>query len=176
MKQQEQFKQFHKSARYDWFVSDHGTIKRVANGVINNGKTKIVKTYTTGGHQKQYQAISINGAPEKYVHRIVAMMFLDNPENKPTINHKDDNKNNNHVDNLEWATYSENIKASYDTETRKPHNEPRRSLRKLTFAKAQEIRQRYANGEDNYYRLSLDYGMGAASIRQIILNKTYTKA
>jgi len=171
----EQFKQFHKTARYDWFVSNHGTIKRVANGVINNGKTKIVKTYVTGGHHKQYQAISINDAPEKYVHRIVAMMFLDNPENKPTINHKDNNKNNNHVSNLEWSTYSENLKASYDTEVRKAHNEPRRSLRKITFAIAQEIRQRYANGEANYYRLSLDYAIHAATVRQIVLWKTYTK-
>ncbi len=172
----EQFKQFHKTARYDWFVSNHGTIKRVANGVINRGKTKIVKTYSTGGHQKQYQAISINGAPEKYVHRIVAMMFLDNPENKPTINHIDNDKNNNHVSNLEWSTYSENLKHSYDEETRKPHHEPRRSLRKITFETAQEIRERYANGESNYYKLSLEYAMHAASIRQIILNKTYNKA
>lgn len=46
------------------------------------------------------------------VHRLVALTFISNPENKPIVNHLDENKHNYHVDNLEWATNSRNIRYS----------------------------------------------------------------
>jgi hypothetical protein len=58
-----------------------------------------------------YVAIRENKKPKTYkVHRLVAMMFLDNPFNKRTVNHIDRNRSNNVLSNLEWATHSENNK------------------------------------------------------------------
>lgn len=49
-----------------------------------------------------------------YVHRLLGFAFIKNPSNKPFINHKDCNKLNNFLDNLEWVTHSENVKHAYE--------------------------------------------------------------
>jgi hypothetical protein len=48
-----------------------------------------------------------------YVHRLIAQTFIPNPDNKPTVNHKNCNKSDNRVENLEWASYSENCRHAW---------------------------------------------------------------
>lgn len=69
-----------------------------------------------------YLQVSINGSKSnpthkqsKGVHRILSMAFIPNPENKATVNHKDGIKHNNSLDNLEWATHSEQQRHSVKT-------------------------------------------------------------
>ena len=71
------------------------------------------KTYPISRSKRNpigYLAISTNHLPEKYLHRIMAKMFVhnDDPENKTDVDHRDGNKHNNQINNLEWVTKSEN--------------------------------------------------------------------
>ena len=66
-----------------------------------------------GSGYKKVQLCKDRKARQRMIHRLVAEAFLPNPDNKKTVNHKDGNKLNNDVSNLEWNTYSENLKHAY---------------------------------------------------------------
>ena len=77
-------------------------------GQVRNKKTsRILKPACNGGYMSV--GLSNVGKTKSHsVHRLVALTFLDNPENKPQVNHKDKNRSNNNINNLEWCSALEN--------------------------------------------------------------------
>ena len=81
------------------------------NGKIYNIETKKYLKGSIGENGYLYYRLSKNGKKKMYyAHRLVAEAFIPNSNNLPVVNHKDGNKLNNNVNNLEWVSYSENIK------------------------------------------------------------------
>ena len=77
--------------------------------ILDLRSKKLVKQYPNykAGDYLQVSIINENGYKSLRVHRIVAENFLENPENKPTVDHIDRNRKNNNVENLRWATKTE---------------------------------------------------------------------
>lgn len=75
------------------------------------GLLKFGKRYTHGGdYYYKVQLYDKNGKHKDWsVHIVIAMTFIPNPDNLPEVNHKDENKLNNYVDNLEWCTRQYNL-------------------------------------------------------------------
>lgn len=84
---------------------------RDGNIIGKRGRPMIGHVDRCGYHEV---LLSENGKTKNYlVHRLIAKTFIKNPDNKPFVNHKDGNKLNNSIENLEWCTRSENTTHSY---------------------------------------------------------------
>lgn len=101
-------------------VSNNGNVRRKkcivihSNGMVTNYKERLLKQEINRISYKRV-TLSQNNIQKRFQsHRLVAKYFIPNPENKPCVNHIDGNPSNNHVSNLEWCTYSENERHSYD--------------------------------------------------------------
>lgn len=101
-------------------ISNYGIVKSISriivdkNGRISKKNELILKP---GINRDGYLQVGLsinNKLFSHYVHRLVAEAFIENPFNKTTVNHKDGNKLNNHISNLEWATKSEQAIHSLD--------------------------------------------------------------
>ena len=84
------------------------------------------------------------------VHCLVASAFLENPDNLPCINHKDENKQNNYVDNLEWCTHEYNM--NYGTRNERISNKHKGKKRSKEFIKKKQIKILQYTLDDNFIR------------------------
>ena len=101
-------------------ANTNGQIKRLAKRIKGkSNSTKLIKEMILAPAVAKdgYSNPRLTNAQGKRstvkAHRLIALTFIPNPENKPFVNHKDGNRLNNKVSNLEWVTNAENIRHAY---------------------------------------------------------------
>lgn len=161
-------------------VSSFGNIRRkkcqviYSNGTKTNYKERLLKQEITKDKYKRV-TLSQNNIQKRYqVHRLVSEYFLENTFNKPCVNHINGNKLNNNVSNLEWCTYSENERHSYNVLGKINNN------RKLNKDQINDILDNCTKGNTrnvvlfpgNVKKFMLKYNVSRNTILNI-LNKKY---
>lgn len=149
-------------------VSSHGRIRSLDRYVGHRFFPG--KIFSPNPNRYGYVRVQLtnNGETKSFaVHRLVAAAFLDNPNGFPQINHKDENKSNNHVDNLEWCTAEYNINYGHRTEKMSHSNH---FNAKLTQEDVDKIRMEYKKGVRGHgiYCLAKKYGLGTTQISRIV--------
>lgn len=109
------------------------------------------------------------------VHRLVAQAFIDNPNNYPQVNHRDGDKTNNNVDNLEWCTHKQNFKHAKEHGLRPKGEEHGRH--KLTWDDVNYIREHHKKGDKEFGAngLARKFGVTPRVITLIMRNEIWNK-
>lgn len=158
------YEQFYQVSNYGRIRSKGRSFKR--EKYIHVYKPKILSCVKQKSHN--YLTIRLNdGIQTKgyLVHRLVAINFIENHDNRPQVNHKDANTLNNNLNNLEWCTPSENVKHSFKLNNidRKGENNHRNKLKEKDVI---NIKKRILYGERNI-DISKIYKVTPATISDI---------
>ena len=157
-------------------VSSFGRIKALPRNIPGAYKNReFIKKTTHDTYGYPIVSLSKNGKSKTFtIHRLVAKAFIPNPNPNrlKEVNHKDENKDNNHTENLEWCTTQYNLTYGHRLDCAKGE---RNKLHKLTEEQIKEIRQTYIKGNLQYGSSALGkkYGVSHTAIRFIVRNKTW---
>lgn len=145
-------------------VGEDGTVIGLRGRALSPWKSKdgywLVQLSLESGERKHH-----------LVHRLVAEKFIPNPLGLPQVNHKDGDKSNNHVSNLEWCTQSFNMKHSFDAGLRKGGITPTNA--KLTLEDAKEMRRLRKEHKHTYYVLGDMFGVTYQAAHSICTYKYF---
>lgn len=134
------------------------------NGRVLSPKTKRYAEYN----------LSVNGKSNfKTGHRLVGEAFIPNPENQPMVLHKDNNKINNHVDNLEWGDGYKNMQDAVSTGAVVAQKGMERPQAKSTDDQIIEIRRLYGTGNYTMNEIGEMFGYPYRSISDIVRGKSW---
>ena len=148
---------------YEYEVNELGEIFRIGNTTpkyqsVNRDGYKVVGLWKD------------NKSTAKTVHRLVALAFIPNPENKPQVNHKNKIKSDNRVENLEWTTCSENHKHAYKNGRTRQKGELAAGA-KLTELEAKEIKYNYPNLSSR--KIASKYNISFTTVQSIKKGKMW---
>lgn len=155
----------HEYIRYTYINGYNRSYRIYTDGEVWSVRSgKFLKQESSKGYKRV--TLSINGKTKRFqVHRLVAMYFIENPLNKPCVNHIDGDKENNELKNLEWCTYSENERHSYDVLDKLNTN------RKLSELNVIDIRNNCIKGINHNNRGNvLDFMIKYKVVKKTILN------
>lgn len=107
------------------------------------------------------------------VHRLVAEAFLENLECKPFVNHKDGNKQNNKLSNLEWCTASENTIHAYENNLMNNEGGCDRHNAKLSEDDLKSVRELLKKGDKTHNQIAEMFGIARSTITNISNGKRY---
>lgn len=120
-------------------IPGHAGFKATSDGKIIGKRGKEMTGYIDRCGYREV-VLSENGTSKSHLaHRLIADTFIPNPHNLPFVNHKDGNKLNNSVDNLEWCTRSENTIHSYRNGLQKVATNPHGTFKVLTNEENEKI-------------------------------------
>lgn len=108
------------------------------------------------------------------VHRLVALTFIPNPKNKPQVNHKNGNKKDNSVSNLEWNSCAENVKHSWETglsTAQKGENHPNSTLNEK---KVYAIRIMYSTDKFTINELASLFDTKKSTVHAVLKNRNWS--
>lgn len=164
-------------------VSNSGRVRSldryVDTGIINSTKRFIKGIDLKFKSDKDgYHFIGLKkNQKAKYlrVHRLVALVFIDNPYNKPQVNHINGIKNDNRVENLEWCTLSENRQHAYDTglQNGKSRQGVRNNFAKLDKGRVVKIRRLYSAGDFTQKEIANKFNVSQPCVNKIVNNKDW---